>query len=112
MFKSRLFVLTMAVGSTLLSGTAFSGEINFGDGWPTVAVSSSLQTSSTAAEILTGADQVEVYLPKLKGKRIGVLVNHTAIVKGKPIVDVLVQQGVDIKLIFGPEHGVRCNASN
>jgi len=112
MLISRILLVTLSLSSSLLTTPAVSKEINFGGGWPAVTMSDSSGSSPTANEILTGADQLETYLPKLKGKRVGVLVNHTAIVKGKPIVDILVQQGVDIKLIFGPEHGFRGNASN
>lgn len=62
--------------------------------------------------LLTGADQTAVYLPYLKGKRIGMVVNQTSIIGLKPSVDSLVSLGVNIVRIFGPEHGFRGNASN
>ncbi|WP_341836016.1 DUF1343 domain-containing protein [Chitinophaga pollutisoli] len=62
--------------------------------------------------ILTGADQTDVYLPMLKGKRVGLLVNPTSVIGSTPIVDSLLKRGVNIKMIFGPEHGFRNNASN
>lgn len=62
--------------------------------------------------MLTGADQTEVYLPMLKGKRVGLLVNPTSVIGSTPIVDSLLKRGVNIKMIFGPEHGFRNNASN
>ena len=62
--------------------------------------------------IVTGADQTDAYLPYLKGKRIGMLVNQTSIIGDKLSVDSLLSLGVDIKAIFGPEHGFRGNASN
>ncbi len=61
---------------------------------------------------MPGADQVEKYLPYLKGKRVGMLVNQTSIISNKSIVDSLRSLEVDIKIIFGPEHGFRANASN
>lgn len=57
--------------------------------------------------ILTGADQVQEYLPYLKGKRIGMVVNPTSIIGDKPSVDSLKALGVNIVKIFGPEHGFR-----
>lgn len=63
-------------------------------------------------EIITGADQVEKYLPYLKGKRVGMLVNPTSIIGNKLSVDSLRSLGINIKTIFGPEHGFRGNASN
>lgn len=62
--------------------------------------------------IIPGADQVAAYLPILKGKRVGMLVNNTSTIGGRSSVDSLLALGVTIKTIFGPEHGFRANASN
>ncbi|WP_442590457.1 exo-beta-N-acetylmuramidase NamZ family protein [Pedobacter sp. AW31-3R] len=63
-------------------------------------------------EILTGAAQTEKYLPKLAGKRIGMVVNPTSVIGQATLVDTLLKHGVNIVKIFGPEHGFRGNASN
>lgn len=60
--------------------------------------------------ITTGAEQTEKYLPYLKNKRIGMVVNPTSIIKDKPSVDSLKTLGVNIVKIFGPEHGFRGDA--
>ncbi len=65
-----------------------------------------------AKPLATGADQTAAYLPYLRGKRIGMVVNPTSIIGKKPSVDSLVSLGVDVVRIFGPEHGFRGNASN
>jgi uncharacterized protein YbbC (DUF1343 family) len=65
-------------------------------------------------EIITGADQIPLYIDYLKGKNIGMVVNQTSII-GKtatPSVDSLLKRGISIKKVFGPEHGFRGNASN
>lgn len=62
--------------------------------------------------IITGADQVEKYLPYLKGKKVGMVVNQTSIIGNKLSVDSLLKLGIHIQTIFGPEHGFRGNASN
>jgi len=62
--------------------------------------------------IVTGADQVAEYLEYVKGKRVGILINQTSVIGGKPIVDSLVALGVNVVRIFGPEHGFRGTASN
>lgn len=67
---------------------------------------------SAGKGIITGADQVKAYLPYLKGKRVGMVVNQTSIIGNKLSVDSLRTLGVNIKAIFGPEHGFRGNASN
>ncbi len=70
----------------------------------------SLATGATA-QILTGADQVNSYLPLLKGKKVGIIANQTAEINGVHLVDSLKRSGVDIVRVFGPEHGFRGNAS-
>lgn len=62
--------------------------------------------------IITGADQTEVYLSLLKNKRVGVLANMTTIIGNKHLVDSLKALGINIVKVFGPEHGFRGNASN
>lgn len=59
----------------------------------------------------TGAEQTEKYLPLLKGKRVGMVVNPTSVIGTQTSVDSLLKLGVKIQKIFGPEHGFRGNAS-
>ena len=70
------------------------------------------QNLRRAKPLITGADQMEKYLPRLKGKRIGLVANQTSTIHGKPSVDVLLAKGIKVVKIFGPEHGFRGNASN
>lgn len=67
-------------------------------------------TSPSENKVVTGADRLDQYLPMLKGKKVGLLVNHTAVIGNIHLVDVLKKNGVDIKVIFGPEHGFRGSA--
>lgn len=69
-------------------------------------------TSAEAPKLMTGADQVSSYLPYLKGKRVGMVVNPTSLIGTKSSVDSLQSLGVNIAMVFGPEHGFRGNASN
>ncbi len=57
--------------------------------------------------ILTGADQTELYLPLLEGKKVGVMGNQTSVVGEEHLVDVLLKEGVELKFVFAPEHGFR-----
>jgi uncharacterized protein YbbC (DUF1343 family) len=66
---------------------------------------------SKTNRLLTGAEQTEKYLPLLKGKRIGMVVNPTSIIGQQTTVDSLLKRGINIVKIFGPEHGFRGNAS-
>ncbi len=58
-------------------------------------------------KIKVGAEQPELYLPLLKDKRVGLVVNQTSRVGDLHLVDYLLSQHVDIKFIFAPEHGFR-----
>lgn len=62
-------------------------------------------------KIITGADQTELYLPFLQGKKVGMVVNPTSIIGKTTSVDSLLSLGVKIVKIFGPEHGFRGDAS-
>lgn len=61
-------------------------------------------------DIVVGAERTDEYLPMLKGKRVAILANHTAMVKDVHLVDMLHDKGVDIVGIFAPEHGFRGGA--
>jgi len=63
-------------------------------------------------EIIIGAQRLDLVLPKLQGKRVGLLVNHTALIGKTHLVDTLKNQGVNIVKIFGPEHGFRGAAAD
>jgi uncharacterized protein YbbC (DUF1343 family) len=65
---------------------------------------------SNKTPILTGADRINVYLPFLKGKKIGIFANQTSMIGNVHLIDTLRKLGADIKVIFGPEHGFRGNA--
>lgn len=67
--------------------------------------------SSTGA-IMPGADRMDQYLPLLKGKKVAVFANQTSMVGQTHLVDTLLKKGIQIKVIFGPEHGFRGDAAD
>ncbi|WP_245999568.1 exo-beta-N-acetylmuramidase NamZ family protein [Paraflavitalea soli] len=70
----------------------------------------SLQSQTVKKKpILTGADQVNKYLPYLRGKRVAIMANPTSIIGKKHLVDSLHALDVNIVKVFGPEHGFRGN---
>jgi len=69
------------------------------------------KSSSTDTGIQTGAEQMNKYLPYLKGKRVAMMANQTTIVGTSHLVDTLRKSGIQIVKVFGPEHGFRGNAS-
>ncbi|HEY4655306.1 MAG TPA: DUF1343 domain-containing protein, partial [Cyclobacteriaceae bacterium] len=68
-------------------------------------------TSFSFGQILTGADQTGKYLPYLEGKRVAIMANQTSVIGKTHLVDSLLNLGVKIVRIFGPEHGFRGKAS-
>jgi uncharacterized protein YbbC (DUF1343 family) len=67
-------------------------------------------TDVSAQKVKTGADiLVEKESGILKGKKIGMVVNHSALLSdGRHLVDVLHKMdGVEVTALFGPEHGIR-----
>jgi uncharacterized protein YbbC (DUF1343 family) len=82
-----------------------------GQGTTTKAKSNLPKTNTRTTKLRTGAEQTEKYLPLLKGKRVGMVVNPTSIIGNQTSVDSLLKRGVNIVKIFGPEHGFRGDAS-
>ncbi|GGK56939.1 exo-beta-N-acetylmuramidase NamZ domain-containing protein [Rufibacter glacialis] len=78
----------------------------------TASTNNSSGTSSAPQEatLLTGAQQTELYLPYLQGKRVGLVVNQTSTIGKTHLVDTLLSRGVKISVIFAPEHGFRGDA--
>ena len=62
-------------------------------------------------QLKTGAEQTDLYLPYLKGKRVAMMANQTTIIGNRHLVDSLKSLGVNVVKIFGPEHGFRGQAS-
>jgi uncharacterized protein YbbC (DUF1343 family) len=71
-----------------------------------------VEAAPPAAPLQVGAAQFGRYLPQMKGKRVGLVVNQTARVGRAFLVDTLLAQGVPVKVIFGPEHGFRGEAAD
>ncbi len=70
-----------------------------------------LLSFSVSGQVITGAQQTEMYTSLLKGKRVAVVANHTSVINRKDngythLVDSLVTMGVKVKEIFSPEHGM------
>lgn len=64
----------------------------------------------SARKPVCGADQTGLWLPQLKGKKIGLLVNPTSRVGKVHLVDYMRRKRVDVQVIFAPEHGFRGEA--
>jgi len=61
---------------------------------------------------IPGAYNLPKYLPKLENQRVGMVVNHTSTIGDTHLVDSLISLGMDIKVIWAPEHGFKGTAYN
>ncbi len=66
---------------------------------------------SWAQAITVAAERSELYLPLLKDKKVGVVVNHTSLVREQHLVEFLLANNVTVSKIFSPEHGFKGLAS-
>jgi uncharacterized protein YbbC (DUF1343 family) len=64
----------------------------------------------TDKDVELGAEQPELYLPLLKGKRVALVANHTSLIGEEHLVDVLISKKITITKVFAPEHGFRGSA--
>jgi len=80
-FKYLLFALTISVSSAYCSG---SGK-----------------------DPIPGSYQIELYKQLIEGKSVAVVANQTSMVGKTHLVDNLLSIGIDIRVIFAPEHGFR-----
>jgi uncharacterized protein YbbC (DUF1343 family) len=63
------------------------------------------------SNITVGAENISAYLPLLKDKQIAIVGNQTSLVKGKHLLDTLIQLDIQVNKVFCPEHGFRGTAS-
>ena len=61
-------------------------------------------------KVTPGAARFSKYVPILKEKKVGVVANQASLVGKTSLVDTLLSQNVDVKVIFCPEHGFRGTA--
>ncbi len=67
----------------------------------------SVQANEANNSLVVGAQQYAKYLPQLKNKRVGLVVNQTSIIGQTHLVDALLAKSINITKIFAPEHGFR-----
>ena len=75
------------------------------------AISIQLLSSSVGFATLKipvpGAYQIDLYRDMIEGKRVAVVANQTSVIDHTHLVDTLLTIGIDIRVIFAPEHGFR-----
>ena len=67
------------------------------------------ESTASEPEIKVGAESISEYLPMLKNKRVAIVGNQTSVIGSTFLVDTLLSLGIDVTLLFAPEHGFRGN---
>ncbi|NQU88429.1 MAG: DUF1343 domain-containing protein [Mariniphaga sp.] len=62
-------------------------------------------------EIIVGAEQSQEYFNLIRNKKVGLVANHTSIVKGIHLLDFLISENINVVAVFAPEHGFRGEAA-
>jgi uncharacterized protein YbbC (DUF1343 family) len=65
--------------------------------------------NKSISDLTVGAEQVDQYLPLIRGKTIAVVANQTSMIRNTHLVDSLLSLHIKIKCVFAPEHGFRGN---
>lgn len=79
---------------------------------PLAQTSSCKVVQNQTSKVIPGSEQSAVYLPLLQGKRVGLVINHTAMVDNKHLLDFLTESKINVVAVFAPEHGYRGEASD
>ncbi len=68
-----------------------------------------LLPSLLLGQLRVGSERMELLLPKLKGKRVALMVNQSSLVGPRQthLLDTLLTSGVHVARVFVPEHGFR-----
>lgn len=104
---NKFFLLLFAAASLQLQCTAQKQKIKISS--DKVKVKGEKATAFRTT-IIPAAEQMDKYLPMLKGKRVALLVNQTSVVGKAHLIDTMLKRGVNINVVFGPEHGFRGEA--
>lgn len=70
-----------------------------------ISLSCSNSGQNQTTGILPGANQMNEYLHLLKGKNVGITVNHSSLIGQTHLLDTLLNEGVTVTKVFTPEHG-------
>ncbi len=64
-------------------------------------------TNNVNDPVVVGASRLDYYIKFIKNKSVAVIGNQTSMVGNVHLVDTLLSLGVDVKMVFAPEHGFR-----
>lgn len=104
--KELSFILFIAVFSLCCSG-----QVNGIQNEEAKQIDSS-QTKEIPSikDIIVGTQRTDIYLPLLKGKKVGIVGNHSSMIFQTHLVDSLLKLEINVTKVFSPEHGFRGDA--
>ena len=62
--------------------------------------------ATVSARVICGAERNAEWQKLLHGKRVALLANHTAVVEGEHLLDVMLAKGINVVSVVAPEHGL------
>jgi len=80
------------------------------DSSPVVAASTAPNFEVEETGPVPGAELLPRYVPQLNGKKVGIVVNQSSLVRETHLLDTLKMLSIDVTKIFVPEHGFRGKA--
>ena len=66
--------------------------------------------TTSSARVICGAELTAEWQRLLQGKRVTLLANHTSVVGGEHLLDVMLAKGINVVSVVAPEHGFRGTA--
>ena len=66
-----------------------------------------VSSTNNVNDPVVGASRLDYYIKFIKNKSVAVIGNQTSMVGNVHLVDTLLSLGVDVKMVFAPEHGFR-----
>ena len=66
-----------------------------------------VSSANNVNDPIVGASRLDYYIKFIKNKPVAVIGNQTSMVGNVHLVDTLLSLGVDVKMVFAPEHGFR-----
>lgn len=67
-------------------------------------------SEKNATDIICGAERMQEYLPLLSNKKVALVINQSARVGDRLLLDTLVARNINVVKVFVPEHGLRGQA--
>ncbi len=69
-----------------------------------------IQSHNEQQRVEVGAERTSLYINELIGKKVGIVANHTSMIKNTNLVDSLLSLNINVLRVFSPEHGFRGTA--